>query len=133
MKWTEPAHLATVTATMKSYRLLISVLLGLALLVQGVAWAAPMVHPQSVEASASAEQMPCHAHMAKSQTKASCSLCGAHCNCATACTAVPAVVAGFAPLTLAFLHADFHPALMDAQAISPHTLDTLRPPIVLPS
>ena len=119
---------------MKPYRLLISVLLGLTLLVQGMAWAAPMVHPQQAQAeTASAEVMPCHAHMDKSQTKANCALCGTHCNCATACTAAPAVVTGFAPLTLAFHHADFNPALMDAQAISPHTLDTLRPPIVIPS
>jgi hypothetical protein len=108
-----------------------SVLLGLTLLVQGVVWAAPMAHPQSAT-TASAEVMPCHAHMAKYQTKTTCSLCGAHCNCATACTAAPAVVAGFTPLTLAFHHADFNPALMDTQAVSPHTLDTLRPPIVIP-
>lgn len=116
---------------MKPYRLLISVLLGLALLVQGVAWAAPTAHPQSVEASPFAEQTPCHAHMAKSPTKTTCALCGAHCNCATACAVAPAVVAGLTQLTLAFIHVDFHATPMDTQAISPHTLDTLRPPIVI--
>lgn len=115
---------------MKPYRLLISVLLGLALLVQGVAWAAPIVHPQSAE-TASVEMMPCDAHMAQSPTKTTCALCGAHCNCATACAVAPAVVAGLTLLTLAFIHVDFHAALMDAQATSPHTLDTLRPPIVI--
>jgi hypothetical protein len=119
---------------MKPYRLLISVLLGLALLVQGVSWAAPAVLPQQTRSvSVDSNVMPCEEQMMKSSTKAHCNLCGTQCSCASACIAAPAVVASFDGLTLDVSRAEFQASRLDAQAVSPHTLDTLRPPIVRPS
>ena len=114
---------------MKPYRLLISVLLGLALLVQGVSWAAPAVLPQQTRSvSVDSNVMPCEEQIRRSSTNRHCNLCGKQHTHPRAIIAAPGIVASSVGLTLTATRGEFHSSRPNAKASThPHSTSPHRP------
>ena len=122
---------------MKSLRPLLSAVLGLALLVQGVAVAATPHAPKAAAAAAAAQsapasEMPCHgkSQAAKPAAKAICPCCDGDCPDMSGCAsghfaAVPTIKLQLPPVRQAVLIAP------DRAAESVALPFRLRPPIVL--
>jgi len=122
---------------MKSLRPLLSAVLGLALLVQGVAVAATPHAPKAAAAAAAAQsapasEMPCHgkSQAAKPAAKAICPCCDGDCPDMSGCAsghfaAVPTIKLQLPPVRQAVLIAP------DRAAESVALPSFLRPPIVL--
>lgn len=119
---------------MKRYRTLLSVLLGLVLLLQGLAVsAAPYIAAAAPAEAEMAMDMPCHGQMSEKAGKQDRSCCSSTCPDMTTCAlghlaaSVSVIFEALSPVT----HAEHSFTLIGAVSTSPTTL--LRPPISLHS